>query len=123
MIKRGTSFLQGAKGAKDTKGAKKDTKDPNADIKMGLSMISKVLDAGWVNEGTKKSLKAMLQTNLNTDDKEDAGLTLKQPQATVSAYESHSGGIVGSIEEMKEKAEDTLSSTRSGEMKQQHNFD
>merc|ERR1719420_2642123 len=65
----------------------------------------------------------MIQTGLNADDKEDAGLVLKQPQATVTAYESHSGGIVGQIEEMKEKAEDTLSSARNGEMKEQHNFD
>merc|ERR1719160_1009791 len=86
-------------------------------------MISKVLDAGWVNQESKKSLQAMIQTNLNADDKEDAGLTLGQPQPTVTAYESHSGGIVGQIEEMKEKAEDTLSNARSSEMKQQHNFD
>merc|ERR1719420_387015 len=65
----------------------------------------------------------MIQTGLNADDKEDAGLTLGQPQPTVTAYESHSGGIVGQIEEMKEKAEDTLSNARSSEMKQQHNFD
>merc|ERR1719261_573685 len=86
-------------------------------------MISKVRDAGWVNAGTKKSLQAMIQTTISADDKEDAGLVLNQPQPKVSAYESHSGGIVGQIEEMKEKAEDTLSNARSSEMKQQHNFD
>merc|ERR1719160_564247 len=86
-------------------------------------MISKVLDAGWVNQESKKSLQAMIQTNLNADDKEDAGLTLGQPQPTVTAYESHSGGIVGQIEEMKEKAEDVLSNARASEMKEQHNFD
>jgi chromosome segregation ATPase len=85
MIKRGTgqmaSFLQGAKGAKKgAKDTKKAAKDPNADLKLGLSMISKVLDAGWVNAGTKKSLQAMIQTSLNADDKEDAGLVLNQPQ-------------------------------------------
>lgn len=126
MIKRGTNqmaLLQGAKGAKGAKDVKKAAKDPNADLKMGLSMISKVLDAGWVNAGTKKSLQAMIQTTISADDKEDAGLVLNQPQPKVSAYESHSGGIVGQIEEMKEKAEDTLSSARNGEMKEQHNYD
>jgi chromosome segregation ATPase len=109
MIKRGTSFVQGV------------AKVPRKDLKLALSMISRVLDASWVNAATRRSLKGLLQTGVDAED--GADLSLKQPQPTVSAYESHSGDIVSQISDMKEKAEETLSSARNGEMKEQHNFD
>jgi hypothetical protein len=119
IIKREMSFVQ-MKGARSKK-AKKPTKD----IKTALSMIAKVIDASWVEAGTRRSLKALLQTKsgADTDEDEDLTLKLKQPQAKVVAYESSSGGIVEQIEEMKQKAEETLSTTRSTEMKESHNFD
>merc|ERR1719454_1430694 len=43
-------------------------------------------------------------------------LSLTQPQAKMVAYESSSGGIVKTIEEMQGKAEDTLSALRKKEM-------
>merc|ERR1719248_355434 len=102
--------------------AQQGQKHPGAhkDIKVALDAISKVLDAGWVSVGTKKALKGFMQTQSEAGDSDD--LTLDQPQAKVSAYESHSGGIVEQIEDMKEKAEETLSGARSEEMKKQHNF-
>jgi len=48
---------------------------------------------------------------------------LRQPQAKEVVYESKSGGIIAKIEEMKEKAEETLSGARNDEMKTQQNFD
>lgn len=116
IIKREMSFVQ-MKGAKHKKG--------KTDIKTALSMIAKVIDASWVEAGTRKSLKALLQTQTGADAGEDDDLTLKlkQPQAKVVAYESSSGGIVEQIEEMKQKAEETLSTTRNAEMKESHNFD
>merc|ERR1719326_419060 len=47
---------------------------------------------------------------------EDDDLSLTQPQAKMVAYESSSGGIVKTIEEMQGKAEDTLSDLRKKEM-------
>lgn len=109
MIKRGTSFVQGI------------AKVPRKDLKLALSMISKVLDAAWVNPASRRSLKGLMQTGTEIED--GADLSLKQPQPTVSAYESHSGDIVSQISDMKEKAEETLSGARSAEMKEQHNYD
>merc|ERR1719238_2499059 len=62
-----------------------------------------------------------MQTQAEAGDSDD--LKLNQPQAKVTAYESHSGGIVEQIEDMKEKAEETLSGARAEEMKKQHNYD
>jgi len=115
IIKREMSFMQ-VKGAKG-----KIVMKPTKDIKTALAMMAKVIDASWVEAGTMRTLKALLQTQ--TGAGEDDDLTLKQPQAKVVAYESSSGGIVEQIEEMKQKAEETLSSTRSTEMKESHNYD
>merc|ERR1719326_858767 len=89
---------------------------------MAMAAISKVLDAGWVTTGTKKALQGLMQTQVEAGEGADSDLKLDQPQAKVSAYESHSGGIVEQIEDMKEKAESTLSGARTAEMKKQHNF-
>lgn len=106
MLKRGSSFVQaGAKG--------------NKDIKLALSAISKILDASWVSTKSKKALKGFMQTQQG--EGEDSDLELNQPQAKVSAYESKSGGIVEQVQDMKEKAEETLSGLRNAEMKEAHN--
>merc|ERR1719310_2381938 len=109
IIKREMSFIQ------------QGQKAPRKDMKAALSALQTIIDASWVNSGTKKALKGFMQTQAQAGDSDD--LTLDQPQAKVSAYESHSGGIVEQIEDMKEKAEETLSGARSEEMKKQHNFD
>jgi len=110
IIKRemGAAFLQGAKVT------------PKQRLQAAMNAISKVLDAAWINQDTKKSLSGLMQTATEAGESDD--LMLSQPQATVSAYESKSGGIVESIADMKEKAEETLSGARSTEMKEEHNF-
>merc|ERR1719316_1449828 len=109
IIKREMSFVQ------------QGQKAPRKDMKAALSALQTIIDASWVNSGSKKALKGFMQTQAEAGDNDD--LKLNQPQAKVSAYESHSGGIVEQIEDMKEKAEETLSGARTAEMKKQHNFD
>merc|ERR1719316_978184 len=109
IIKREMSFVQAGQKA------------PRKDMKAALDALSSIIDASWVNSGSKKALKGFMQTQAQAGDSDD--LKLDQPQAKVSAYESHSGGIVEQIEDMKEKAEETLSGARSEEMKKQHNYD
>merc|ERR1719326_1067594 len=53
---------------------------------------------------------------------EDDDLSFSQPQAKMVAYESSSGGIVKTIEEMQGKAEDTLSALRKKEMSDAQSF-
>merc|ERR1719217_1371243 len=105
------SFLQGSKNTKV---------NPKQRLQAALSAIDKVLDSANFNVDTKKALKSLVQTQ--TEAGADDDLKLAQPQATVSAYESKSGGIVEQISDMKEKAEETLSGARNTEMKENHNF-
>merc|ERR1719487_2071826 len=91
---------------------------PKHRLQAAMNAISKVLDAAWINQDTKKSLSGLMQTAVESND----DLLLSQPQAKVTAYESKSGGIVEQIGDMKEKAEETLSGARNTEMKEKHNF-
>merc|ERR550514_1991320 len=52
----------------------------------------------------------------------DEDLTL-QPQATTSAYETHDGGILGTLTELKDKAEESLSKARKAEMEANHAYE
>merc|ERR1719486_743433 len=110
IIKREMSFVQ----------TKKGQRPGHKDLKLALQAISKMIDAAWVTSGNKRNLKAFLQSQAKAGEDDD--LSISQPQATVTAYESKSGGIVEEIEEMKQKAEETLSDARQTEMKENHNY-
>merc|ERR1719408_293832 len=104
------SFIQGATGVKTRK---------EKEVELAVKVLSKIIDSGHIRIGTRRQIEGLLQTG-TTDD-----LSFKhsQPQASQVAYESKSGGIVEKIEEMKEKAEETLSETRSTEMKAVQDFE
>merc|ERR1719183_2441066 len=71
--------------------------------------LSKVIEASWVNDHERGVVQSLLQT---TDGDEQ----------TPVAYSSSSGGIVDTLTEMKEKAEESLSSTRKDEMEAAHAY-
>lgn len=110
MIKRGTAFVQ----------SDKHKVDPDKAMKAAMSVFSEILDAGRVSAGLRRKLQNLVQTSGKNG--EDEYEKLGQPQAKTEAYSSSSGGILGELTSMKEKAEETLSETRMAEMKQQHNF-
>jgi len=112
QIKKGTAFVQSDAHPKV---------DPNKAMKAAMSVFSEILDAGRVSAGLRRKLQNMMQTS--GKEGEDDYQKLGQPQAKVEAYSSSSGGILGELTSMKEKAEETLSETRMAEMKKQHNFD
>lgn len=47
---------------------------------------------------------------------------MQQPQATTKNYESKSGGIVNTLNDMQDEAEDQLASLRKEEMKKKFDF-
>merc|ERR1719335_759577 len=104
-----TEFAQGAPGAKSRK---------EREVEVAVKVLSKIIDSGHIRTSTKRQIEGLLQTGTMDD------LTFKhrQPQATSVAYESKSGGIVEKIEELKEEAEESLSGTRSAEMKAVQDF-
>merc|ERR1719160_2294256 len=92
-------------------------------LKPMTSALSQIVEAEWVTEGSRRTLKSFLQSTAAAKESEDDDLTFEQPQAKMVAYESSSGGIVSTIEEMQGKAEDTLSALRKKEMQNQYSFE
>merc|ERR550537_957545 len=89
---------------------------PKKEMSWLATSLSKIIEASWVNEHDRKVVQSLLQTS---DGDEDLSF---QPQATTSSYSSQSGGIVDTLEDMREKAEESLSSTRKDEMEAAHAF-
>merc|ERR1719253_2595797 len=100
VLKKNLGFLQGGRVAKQ--------------LGMMTAGLQKIVEASW----TTAHEKAVLQSQIGAQD-EDLDL---QPQATASAYQSQSGGILDTIGEMQAKAEDSLSNTRKEEMNAEHAF-
>merc|ERR1719235_2498018 len=108
IIKRETSFAQVSGKS-------------NKAEELAVKVLGKIIDSEHISVGTKRSLEGLMQTGAFEGDDDYHGL--RQPQAKEVAFESKSGGIIAKIEEMKEKAEETLSELRSGEMKKTQDFD
>merc|ERR1719473_1149098 len=107
VLKRGMSLAQVPKGKK---------------IAAAVAALKTIVDAEWLDMGSKRKLKSFLQATAQAKEDEDDDLSLDQPQAKQVAYESSSGGIVKTVEEMQGKAEDTLSDLRKKEMGDAQNF-
>merc|ERR1719460_673605 len=85
-------------------------------IPAAVAALKTILDAEWLDVSSKRKLKSFLQATQLAKEDSDDDLSFTQPQAKMVAYESSSGGIVKTIEEMQGKAEDTLSDLRKKEM-------
>lgn len=83
-------------------------------VKQLSAGLSKVIDAAWVDEGSTKVLKGFLQAS---EDASDNDLMLHKNSEQVA------GSLIDTLEDLKEKAEETLSSTRKSEVKARHNFE
>jgi len=111
VLKRELSFAQTPQSMKHQK-------------KIGavVDALKQMVDAEWVDVSSKRKLKSFLQAAAQAKEDEDDDLSFTQPQAKMVAYESSSGGIVKTIEEMQGKAEDTLSDLRKKETGDAQNF-
>jgi len=91
------------------------------DLKKVAQTLGKIIEASWVSKRDRAAVQALVQSAAaESDGDEDLSLT---PQATTSSYESHGGGILEVFEDMKTKAEETLSDARTAEMKAQHSYE
>jgi len=82
------------------------------------SSLQKIVEASWVNAHQKEVLQSLLQASSEDSDEDLAA----QPQGSTVSYESASGGILDTLGDMQEKAEESLSSTRKDEMEAAHAF-
>merc|ERR1719410_832351 len=80
-----------------------------------VQTLGAVIDAAGFAGADKQKLVALVQSQ-SSDDQEPGA-----PAAAV--YKSHSSGIIDVLEDMKEKAEGSLSDLRKEETNSKHNFD
>lgn len=109
VLKKGKSFTQMRGGALSKKSY------------AAIQALKTIVESQWLSSGSRKHLQSFLQAAENTS--EDDELSLEQPQAKQVAYESSSGGIIQTVEDMQGKAEDTLSQLRKKEMEETHAFE
>merc|ERR1719375_37615 len=83
------------------------------------STMKTLVEASWISSEDKAKVQSLMQTE---DPDDDLTLT-QQPQATTSAYESHGGGILDTLTELKDKAEVSLSKARKAEMEANHAYE
>merc|ERR1719191_2104595 len=110
VLKKGSAFAQ-------MRGGHMDQKSMQA-----IQAIGTIIESQWVGAGTRKTLKSFLQASAQAQEAADDELSFDQPQAKQVAYESSSGGIIQTVEEMQGKAEDTLSELRKKEMSDAQEF-
>jgi len=83
-----------------------------------VEALEALVQASTLTTADANKLTGLLQSsNSNTDELDVAGA----PAA--AAYKSHSGGIVETLEDLLEKAQDQLSDARKTEMTSTHNFE
>jgi len=83
-----------------------------------LSSMTSIIEAAAIASADKKSLYALVQSQqAASNDDDDFGA----PAAAV--YKSHSGNIIEVLEDLKEKAEEELSSLRKAETNAKHNYE
>lgn len=106
LVKRGAGFLQ-------------VTGKPTSESKKYATALTKVLgpviDAAWIDKGSAAMVKNFLQQRENAGAKDEFALK------TQHKGKSGGEGILGTLEDMKQKAQETLSSARMQEMKSNHN--
>merc|ERR1740138_520835 len=76
-----------------------------------MATSNRVIEASWVNDHERSVVQSLLQTAESDGDEQ-------QP----AAYASSSGGIVDTLTDMRDKAEESLSSTRKDEMEAAHAY-
>jgi len=80
--------------------------------------LAAMVQASVLSSADASRLTALVQSNQQADDSEDA---LGAPAAAV--YTSHSGGIVDTLSDLLEKAQTQLADARKQEMNSLHNFE
>merc|ERR1719399_223962 len=91
-------------------------------VSEAISAISTIIESQWLDAGSRRSLQSFLQSQEAAKASDDDDFALDQPQAKQVAYESSSGNIVQTVEDMQGKAEDTLSELRKKEMEESQAF-
>lgn len=90
-----------------------------ANLEKVTASLTQIVEASWVNTNQKQEIEAFLQK----DDDADEFSLAQQPQASQSAYDSHSSGILETLADLQGKAEQAQQEARKEEMSKQHSYD
>jgi len=90
-------------------------------LEPALRALSQIVEAGSIDASSKKKLQSFLQAQQQGDGEDDDLALTGAPKA--AAFASQSGGILTTIEDLQEKAEDTLSQLRKKETNEYHSFE
>jgi chromosome segregation ATPase len=88
------------------------------DMKQVLRTLSTIIDAAAFTLQDKSKLLGLVQSRSSEDEEVD---DVGAPAA--EAYKSHSGSIIDTLEDLKQKAVEELESARKAEVSAQHNFE
>lgn len=89
-----------------------------ANLEKVTASLTQIVEASWVNTDQKAEIQAFLQK----DDNADEFSLDQQPQASTSAYDSHSNGILDTLSDLQGKAEQAQTVARKEEMQKQHAY-
>jgi hypothetical protein len=92
----------------------------NKHTQTAIQALKVIVESQWLDAGSRKTLSSFLQARNAAEQEEDDDLSIEQPKG--DAYESSSGSIVQTVEDMQGKAEDTLSELRKKETEASHAF-
>lgn len=103
-------------------GAKRDPKpkDKSQSMKLAITVLSRIVDASWVNEATKRTILGQLQTRTSDGAAAEASEDDDLEMPTPKPFESQTGGMVKMLEDLKEKAEEALRDCRKEETNAEH---
>lgn len=79
--------------------------------------LSAMVDASMINTQDASKLTALVQSESGSDDDDS-----EQGAPAAAAYEGHSSGIIGTMEDLFEKAKASLANARGKEQSSMHNF-
>merc|ERR1719262_1717412 len=93
-----------------------------------IQSVSVVIDAASFSVNDKQKLLSLIQNKQGDDDEEKSWSEEKDSLSELGApdpavYKSHSGGIVETLTDMKDKAEAQLSEERKAESTSKHNYE
>jgi len=112
VLKKGMSLAQTRGGAFHV----------NKKTQSAVNALKVIVESQWVDAGSRRTLQSFLQAKDASEQEEDDDLSVSDAQPKGDAYESSSGSIVQTVEDMQGKAEDTLSELRKKEMEASHSF-
>lgn len=111
LLKREMSLAQGKAAHK-----------PN--LQKVAAALGSLVNAAWMDQGNQQALKGLLQDAQNQGSLQSSS-TSENDDLSFTVGSKKSGGtdaILTSLQDMKQKAEETLSNARMNEMKSNHNY-